>query len=220
MYNTSPLWERSYFARKFRRFWNHYSDSNLFKITSPLSSVFWILSSILSTYSTPLAILAVSTLILPAFYYYYMFRPFNIEIDWKQLSPQNNISERANYRGRIHVGETQARVRITALFDTHVDSYSLQLESDNGVDIYPRNGTLPTVADYDEKTNTISANDVNNAKFFFTLIVEPNEEMAIHDPAIRIKDTYDYDQGGLRVLPNPILDLFKRYPVIMKLTLH
>ncbi|WP_127117505.1 hypothetical protein [Halorubrum sp. PV6] len=220
MYNSSPLWERSYFARKSRRFWNHYSDSNLFKITSPLSSVFWIFSSIFSSYSTPLAITAVGTLILPAFYYYYMFRPFNIEIDWKQLTPQNSTTERANYRGRINVGEDKARIRITALFDTHVNAYSLQLESDNGVDIYPTSGSLPSVADYDEDTKTISADGVDNAKFFFTLVVEADEDMAIHDPAVRIKDTHKYSQGLLEILPDRVLDLFRRHPVIMRFTLH
>ena len=133
MYNSDPLWKRTYITRKIGLFFVQYSETLLFKISSPLSSVFWILSSLAgSTSSTYLQWTAVSTLILPAVYFFLMFRPFNVTIGWRQIKPNSKMAERANHRGHVYINEHEehAEVRVTVLFDPSVDSYSLQFKSD------------------------------------------------------------------------------------------
>lgn len=166
MYETT-IWERYYVIRRLVQYFQQYSNSLMFKISSPLSSVFWIISSIVGQeWALELKLLAVFTLIGPAVYFYIMYRPFNVKINWNQLRPNGKITQRANFRNRIFIdGENnEAEVRVTVLFDKSVDSYSLQFDSDYPLETYP--GTsAPNNSKYDEDSNILYADDVDNVRF-------------------------------------------------------
>lgn len=218
MYNAEPLWRKFYIARKTFRFLKHYTDSILFKISSPLSSVVWIFSSVFNSYSDPLSYLAVAVLVLPAIYYYLMFSPFNVTINWNQVKPSGNYTQRANQRGQIYINKQSntAQVTVNVLFDSHMDAYELEIDSDYGIEVYPGASDPPAGAEYDEEKNIIKADNVDNPQFFFTLNIEHDSDLTLHDPNIRIKDVYEYDLGLLEHLPNKFLDLFRRKPTIIR----
>lgn len=221
MYDTS-LWERYYISRKLVLFLKQYTATLLFKVSSPLSSVFWIVSSIVpQDQSTTFKIIAVASLIGPPLYYYIMFRPFNVTIDWKQIKPKNKIVERANHRGHVYINDNDlAEVRVTVLFDNSVDSYSLTFDSDYPLEVYP-GASAPSNSEYDEDENTLFANNVSNVRFFFTLKIEAeSSDLNIHDPTVRIKDTYDYNLGIAEHLPGSILELVKRDPILVQFSLY
>lgn len=221
MYDTY-IWERYYLTRTIVLFLKQYTGTLLFKISSPLSSVFWILSSIVAkTWTAELQWFAIFVLIAPATYFAFMFRPFNVRVKWEQLKPNGNIAERANHRNHVYIdGENKAEIRVTVLFDSSVSSYRLQFDADHPLEAYP-GSSAPDNSDYDEETNSLYAEEVDNVKFFFTLHIESDrDDLNIHNPTVKIKDANQYDLGILEYLPDRILRLLKRDPILVKLSLY
>jgi len=194
MYNVDPIWRKYYLTRRIVLFLKQYSDTLTFKISSPLSSVVWIASSLVSpSNSFYFKIIAIGTLLAPAVWFHWRFRPFNVRAEWEQTKPASKTKERANHRDRVYVdsGDTQIKVRV--LFDDSVDSYSIKFEADYPLTVVPDD--RPNNSEYDSESNTVWAENVDNVRFFLLLDIESGKDKNVYDPEIRIIDTNDYNLG-------------------------
>lgn len=199
MYNPGPVWKRYQTTRQLTLFLKQYTDTLLFKLTAPGSSIFWISSSIFGnifkttsdvggteitvTLGDVLSLIALFVLIFPAIYFWYNFKPFNVIIEWDHLS-QRDIDVRAKRRGRLVLDDDEALVRIKVFFDESVNRYALELDPDRPLNIRPTDE--PPNADYED--GILRAENVNNPKFYFVLKITAEDDLYAYEPEIKIRD--------------------------------
>jgi len=205
MYNES-FWEKYKITRSSWLFFKQYSDTTLFKLSSPLSSVFWISSAVVNglNLGTPLIfwvliLLAVVSYLGPATYYFIQYSPFNVRVEWDPIE-DNAMDVRAKHRGRLFLGNSnESRARVRVYFDESVDEYALKLHADGPLSAYPKDS--PPASNFDGDENILENYNVDNRKFYFILKVESDgQDLGFGlDPSIKIKDHLNGEQTLLKI---------------------
>jgi len=210
--SRGPDWE-GILPQNLYLFLKEYRGSIHFTYSTPVSSFFWISSTIPNTVTIPvigsaipyafLVGLALLSLIGPMTLYWHQNKPFHVVIDWNPIEPES-IDHRLEHKNLLRLRDFEDRedpvalTHINAYFDKDIEEYRLRLDPTGPLSVKPR--FAPGNSEYKSDKNLIVCNDVRNHDVYFPLeIIEEGDQQGVLKPQLYIKDSLNDDSELLAI---------------------